>query len=87
MGIGLEVKSLNISLVLLFDSSCWIKLIVEFGMHLFLRLWISLFVAALGNAPSMSRKGLRQIYYYSTLCVFFGLDIELHLMLSAWVVH
>ena len=69
-GIGSEVKLSNISLVLLFDSNCWMKLIVELGMCLFLRLWISFFVTALGNAPSTSRKRNEvNLLVFHTLCI------------------
>ena len=69
-GIGSEVKLSNINLILLFDSNCWIKLIIELGMRLFLRLWISLFVTALGNALSTSRKRTEvNLLVFHALCI------------------
>ena len=69
-GIGSEVKLSKVNLVLLLDSSCWIKLIMDLGMRLFLRLWISLFVTVLGNAPSTSKKRTEvNLLVFHTLCI------------------
>ena len=70
MGIGSEMKLSKVNLVLLLDSSCWIKLIMDLGMRLFLRLWISLFVTALGNAPSTSKKRTEaNLLVFHALCI------------------